>query len=95
MWVKRPLPLRRRAHFWVVVPCYKYGHYLQESVDSIVNQPEVTSTVASSMTRLPTTAFRSPSNWERHLNVQALRNEQNSGHIATYNRGLTDADSDY
>ena len=37
----RPVPLRTRPSVSVVVPCYRYGHYLPDAVASALDQPGV------------------------------------------------------
>ncbi len=81
----------------IVVPCYKYAHFLKECVDSVLSQslddvrvliindasPDCTDAVATALSDADTRVF-----YRRH--------EQNSGHIATYNEGLLDwARADY
>jgi glycosyltransferase involved in cell wall biosynthesis len=96
MRIGRVRPLKRRPHFSVVVPCYNYGRYLEECVASIVNQPDVTSKVVIIDDASTDDSFEVAQQLaETHGNVVAQRNEQNLGHIATYNRGLARVDSEY
>ena len=80
----------------VIVPCYRYGHYLRQCVESILSQshgdlrvliiddasPDNTPEVARAL------AAQDP-------RVEYRRHEVNQGHIATYNEGLDWADGDY
>ena len=80
----------------VVVPCYRYGHFLRECVRSALNQhgpkvrvliiddasPDNTSDVAAALSAEDTRVT-----WVRH--------RHNTGHIATYNEGIEWASSDY
>lgn len=80
----------------VYVPCYKYGHFLQECVESILEQervdvrililddasPDDTPEVAAELVR-------------RDARVEYRRHETNQGHIATYNEGIAWATSKY
>lgn len=82
----------------VIVPCYKYGHYLEESVGSALNHqdgvdvrvliiddasPDDSAEVARAL------AAADP-------RVQVLVHPRNKGHIATYNEGLLEwAEGDY
>jgi glycosyltransferase involved in cell wall biosynthesis len=73
----------------VVIPCYRYAHFLRACVDSVLSQPGVdvrvlilddaspddTPAVAGELTR-------------RDPRVEYRRHETNQGHIATYNEGL-------
>lgn len=86
----------RRPHVLVVVPCYNYGQYLRQCVASIVSQTGVTTDVLviddASTDDSATVAAELA---ERIPQVRLLRHERNLGHIATYNEGLSTADSDY
>jgi glycosyltransferase involved in cell wall biosynthesis len=80
----------------VIVPCYKYGRYLRQCVESVLSQshgdlrvmiiddcsPDHTLEVGRELAgQDPRVAYR--------------RHESNRGHIATYNEGLDWADGDY
>lgn len=80
----------------VVVPCYRYGHFLRECVESVLSQqgvdvrvliiddasPDNTAEVAAALAREdPRVTFR--------------RHPANKGHIATYNEGIKWAAADY
>jgi glycosyltransferase involved in cell wall biosynthesis len=80
----------------VIVPCYRYGHFLRECVGSILAQkidrlrvliiddasPDDTSQVAAALTR-------------EDPRVTYLRHCANKGHIATYNEGIAWASAEY
>jgi glycosyltransferase involved in cell wall biosynthesis len=82
----------------VVIPCYKYGHFLEEAVSSVLNDqdgvdvrvliiddasPDDSAEVAAKI------AARDP-------RVEVVVHAANRGNIATYNEGLLDwADGDY
>ena len=73
----------------VIVPCYRYGHFLRECVESVLAQdiaelrvlviddasPDNTAEVATDLAR-------------RDPRVDLLRHPVNRGHIATYNEGI-------
>jgi hypothetical protein len=75
----------------VVVPCYRYGHYLRECVESVLGQsirdvrvliiddasPDNTADVSADLVR-------------EDPRVTFIRHSVNKGHIATYNEGLLD-----
>lgn len=86
----------RMPHVAVVVPCYNYGRYLEQCVESIVRQPRVTTKVCiiddASTDDSADVALRLA---ETYPQVRLVRHEQNLGHIATYNEGLSQVDSDY
>jgi glycosyltransferase involved in cell wall biosynthesis len=92
----RSSPGARSPHVAVVVPCYNYGHFLGDCVQSIVSQPGVTTEVviiddASS----DDSAVVAGELAERYREVSLVRHDRNIGHIATYNEGLSTEDSDY
>jgi glycosyltransferase involved in cell wall biosynthesis len=82
----------------VVIPCYKYGHFLEEAAGSVLDDqegvdvrvliiddasPDDSAEVAGKI------AARDP-------RVEVIVHETNKGNIATYNEGLIDwADGDY
>lgn len=80
----------------VIVPCYKYAHFLRECVDSVLSQshrdlrvliiddasPDDTEAVASQLVA-------------QDCRVQYRRHRVNAGHIATYNEGLEWAAGEY
>ena len=82
----------------VVIPCYKYGHFLEEAVSSVLDDqegvdvrvliiddasPDESAAVARAI------AARDP-------RVQVIVHETNRGNIATFNEGLLEwADGDY
>jgi glycosyltransferase involved in cell wall biosynthesis len=80
----------------VIVPCYKYAHYLRQCVESVVNQshgdlrvliiddcsPDHTEEVARELVA-------------QDHRVAYRRHDVNRGHIATYNEGLEWGDGDY
>ncbi len=86
------------ASFSVVIPCYRYGHFLEEATSSILDDqdgvdvrvliiddasPDDSADVARKI------AARDP-------RVEVVVHETNKGHLATYNEGLLDwADCDY
>jgi hypothetical protein len=80
----------------VVIPCYRYGHFLRECVESVLTQkinrlrvliiddasPDNTPHVASALIR-------------KDSRVTYVRHSTNKGHIATYNEGIDWASADY
>jgi GT2 family glycosyltransferase len=80
----------------VVVPCYKYGCYLRQCVESILSQtgvevrvfiiddasPDDSAVVAAELARMDS-------------RIKFLRHEINEGHIATYNEGIDWVSADY
>ena len=84
------------SRFDVILPCYKYAHYLRQCVESVLSQ-------SHGDLRVLIIDDASPDNTEevaRELATQDRRiayrrHESNCGHIATYNEGLNWADGDY
>lgn len=84
------------SRFDVIVPCYKYGHFLHDCVQSALSQdgidlrvlilddasPDNTPEVAAEIVRKDT-------------RVTYRRHEVNRGHIDTYNEGFAWASGDY
>jgi glycosyltransferase involved in cell wall biosynthesis len=91
-----PRPLVGVPSISVVVPCYKYGHYLPGCVQSIVEQSGVRVSVLivddASPDGSSEVAHRLAAADPR---VRVRVNPTNQGHIATYNDGLAEADGDY
>jgi glycosyltransferase involved in cell wall biosynthesis len=81
----------------VIVPCYNYGRFLEECVQSVLKQSLSDLRVliiddASSDNTL--SVARRLAESDRRVSV--IAHPQNRGHIATYNEGLLDwADADY
>jgi hypothetical protein len=81
----------------VVVPCYRYGHFLRACVESVLGQSDVTVRVLiiddASPDNTAEVAARLASEDPR---VSFIRHVENKGHIDTYNEGLLEwASADY
>lgn len=80
----------------VIVPCYRYGHFLRECVQSILNQEGVG-------VRVLILDDASPDNTpevcrqlaQEDTRVSFIRHRSNKGHIATYNEGIEWASEKY
>lgn|SRR5262249_5772358 len=80
----------------VIVPCYRYGHFLRGCVESVLTQslkhvrvlilddasPDSTSEVGAELAR-------------QDSRVTLVRHHVNKGHIATYNEGIEWVSADY
>jgi glycosyltransferase involved in cell wall biosynthesis len=89
-------PLRGRPRVSVVVPCYNYGDFLPQCVDSLVSQrsvhveilivddasPDGSGDVADALAAV-------------YQSVSVIRHRRNMGHIATYNEGLDAVAGEY
>ena len=97
MKISRPQPAGdRRPLVTVVVPCYNYGRYLPDAVQSITSQEGVdveviivddASTDGSQQVAQDLAAADD--------RIRLILHEQNKRHIATYNDGLREATGDY
>jgi GT2 family glycosyltransferase len=82
----------------VVVPCYRYGHFLADCVSSLVeNQPGVDVRVLIIDDASPDdSAERARELARSDPRVEVRAHTENRGHIRTYNEGLMEwADTDY
>jgi glycosyltransferase involved in cell wall biosynthesis len=82
----------------VVIPCYNYGHYLEESVSSVLDdQMGVDVRVLIIDDASPDDSVEVA--WKiaaREPRVEVIAHETNKGNIATFNEGLLEwADGDY
>jgi len=93
---ERPRPLRTRPTVSVVVPCYNYGRYLPECVDSVLDQDgvEVDVLIVDDASRDDSVDVARKLAAADHR-VTVLEHVDNRGHIATYNEGLAKATGDY
>lgn len=80
----------------VIVPCYRYGHYLRQCVRSVLDQSGCETRVLilddASPDHTPAVAAELTAQDNR---VTVRRHDTNMGHIATYNEGLAWATSKY
>jgi glycosyltransferase involved in cell wall biosynthesis len=81
----------------VVIPCYKYGHYLSECVESVLGQAGVDVDVVIVDDASPDGSGEVAEEIAAASGgrVRTLRHERNQGHIATYNDGLAEAEGKY
>lgn len=80
----------------VVVPCYNYGHFLPELISSVLSQQRVKTKVIivddCSPDGSAEIAARLAAEDSR---VSVIAHAKNMGHIATYNDGLAQVDSEF
>src|SRR4051812_27437987 len=94
-------PRPRRCHMSsvsVVIPCYRYGRYLEEAVGSVLNdQPGVDVRVLVIDDASPDDSAEVAAKLAaRDRRVEVRVHEVNQGNIATFNEGLMEwADADY
>jgi hypothetical protein len=81
----------------VVVPCYRYGHFLEDSVGSVLADPGLDVRVLVIDDASPDdSADRARELAQRDPRVEVVVHPENRGHIATYNEGLLEwCDADY
>jgi glycosyltransferase involved in cell wall biosynthesis len=81
----------------VVVPCYRYGHLLERSVGSVLDQPGIDVRVLIIDDASPDdSAERARELAAADPRVEVAVHPENRGHITTYNEGLLEwADTDY
>jgi glycosyltransferase involved in cell wall biosynthesis len=80
----------------VIVPCYRYAHFLCECVQSVLSQPVSPLRVAIIDDASPDNTAEVATMLAREdRRVTSLRHRANRGHIATYNEGLEWASADY
>jgi glycosyltransferase involved in cell wall biosynthesis len=92
----RELPAGHRPRVSIVVPCYNYGNFLQECVDSVLAQPSVDVDVLIIDDASPDGSGAVAEDIaSRDSRVSVIRHAHNRGHIATYNEGLEQATGDY
>ena len=89
-------PLVRRPTVSVVVPCYRYGHYLPGAVRSVLDQTDVDAEVLIVDDASPDdSAEVAEALAAADPRIRVLRHTVNKGHIATYNDGLEAVDGEY
>lgn len=96
MRVTLPARSDRIAGVTAVIPCYNYGHYLPQAVESVLGQPGVDAraiivddcSTDDSLAVAMDLANRDP-------RVTVLAHAVNAGHIATYNDGLDAVTTEY
>ena len=80
----------------VFIPCYRYGHFLRECVESVLGQSNVRVRVLIIDDASPdNTAEVATALVSEDPRVGLIRHVENKGHIATYNEGIEWASADY
>jgi glycosyltransferase involved in cell wall biosynthesis len=80
----------------VFVPCYQYGHFLRQCVESVLGQSGVSVRVLIIDDASPdNTAEVAAALASEDPRVSFIRHIENKGHIATYNEGIEWASADY
>ena len=79
----------------VIVPCYKYAHFLRECVESVLAQPVDVRVLILDDASPDNTPEVAADLVARDGRVEYRRHKDNQGHIATYNEGIEWAGGDY
>ncbi|MCK1590087.1 glycosyltransferase [Bradyrhizobium sp. 169] len=80
----------------VVIPCYRYGHFLRDCVQTVLAQTGVTLRVLIIDDASPDNTAEVAQELARgDSRVHVLKHATNRGHIATFNEGITWAAADY
>lgn len=96
--VSEPRHLKKTTGVSVVIPCYNYGRFLRQCVNSVLrDQPGVNVEViiVDDKSTDDSLNVARQIELEHPRKVQVISNETNLGHIATYNRGLDAATAPY
>jgi glycosyltransferase involved in cell wall biosynthesis len=95
--IRNVRPLDRVPRVSVVIPCYNYGHYLRQCVESVTRgQPGIEVEVIIVDDRSTDDSLSVARSIEdRDERVRVIGHEQNKGHIATYNDGLEAATGEF
>ncbi|MGO4440690.1 glycosyltransferase family 2 protein [Rhizobium sp. RAF56] len=79
----------------VAIPCYRYGNFLRECVESVLSQQDVEAQILILDDASPDNTAEVGEELERlNRNVEFRRHAANKGHIATYNEGIEWASGD-
>lgn len=94
--IERPLPLTTSPLVSVVIPCYNYGHFLEDCTRSVLSQPGVTTEVIIIDDASPDGSGEVAERLaESDSRITVIRHRSNKGHIATFNEGIDAVTGDY
>ncbi len=79
----------------VVVPCYNYGRFLPDAVASVLSQGVPVEVIIVDDCSTDDSAAIGSAMVRRDARLRLVRNAENLGHIATYNKGLAMVSGDY
>lgn len=84
------------ATFEVIVPCYKYGHFLRQCVESVLAQSvkDVVVTIVNDASP-DDTALVADALAAQDSRVRVIHHAVNQGHIASYNEALAASTADF
>jgi glycosyltransferase involved in cell wall biosynthesis len=84
-----------RAQVDVIVPCYNYGRFLAQCIDSALSQHVPVRVLIIDDASQDCTEQVGRSLAAQHKEVEYRRHSANKGHIATYNEGIEWLESEY
>ena len=96
MRIRRPQESTQLASVTVVIPCYNYGKYLPQVVQSVLSQERVDANIIivdDASTDGSLDVAKSLATADSRITVVA--HARNMGHIATYNDGLARVESEF
>ncbi|GGA59966.1 glycosyl transferase [Edaphobacter acidisoli] len=80
----------------VIVPCYRYGHFLRECIESVLAQTEVEVRALIIDDASPDNSGEVGEALSReNRRVSCIHHAVNKGHITTYNEGIEWVEADY
>ena len=80
----------------VIIPCYRYGHFLEKCVESVLTQENVAIRILILDDASPdNTAEVGAALASKDSRVNFVQHEVNKGHIATFNEGIEWTSADY
>jgi hypothetical protein len=89
-------PGRARAGVTVVIPCYRYGQYLEAAVAAVLSQDDVDARVIIVDDASPDdSADVARRLAQSDARVRLIAHETNAGHIRTYNDGLREVETEF
>lgn len=90
-----PNPSGHGASFDILIPCYNYGRYLRDAVESVLAQAVDLRVLIIDDASQDDTAAVGRALADEDRRVTFLRHPENRGHIATYNEGIAWAEADF
>jgi glycosyltransferase involved in cell wall biosynthesis len=85
----------RDVSFDVLIPCYNYGRYLRDAVESVLAQEVDLRVLIIDDASQDDSAAVGRALADKDHRVTFLRHPENRGHIATYNEGIAWAEADF
>jgi cellulose synthase/poly-beta-1,6-N-acetylglucosamine synthase-like glycosyltransferase len=97
--VRAPVPelnAGRRPRVSIIIPCFNYGHYLPESVDSALAQAGIESEVIIVDDASTDDSAQIAAQYAREdQRVSVVQHRRNTGHVQAFNDGLKEASGEF